>query len=272
MTKGIKVYFIGTAGSGKSSLCGAFKTWLKSKGFDCYSVNLDPGAENMSYEADLDIREWITLYDVMEEYGLGPNGAQIVCADLLAVNLPKIKKRLDPVLTNYFLMDTPGQMELFTFRSSSKEIIKAFGDESFIVNIIDSQNATTPYGLTSQLMLSAITQFRFGLPGMNVLGKSDLLAKEDLERIMGWAENTGALYEAALQESQELKNPHYQLGLGFLRVLEDNETFGRLVPVSSKTGEGVEDIYNTLQLTFEGGEDLDQAAPEKEEQDEYDAE
>ena len=265
MTKGIKVYFIGTAGSGKSSLCGAFKTWLNTKGFDCYSVNLDPGAEALSYEADLDIREWITLYDVMEEYGLGPNGAQIVCADLLAVNIPKIKKRLDPVITNYFLMDTPGQMELFTFRSSSKEIINAFGPDSFIVNIIDSLNATTPYGLTSQLMLSAITQFRFGLPALNVLGKSDLLAKDDLQRIMSWAENTGALYDAALEESHDQKNPHFELGLGFLRVLEDNETFGRLVPVSSKTGEGVEDIYNTIQLIFEGGEDLDQAAPRDEE-------
>lgn len=272
MTKGIRVYFIGTAGSGKSSLCGAFKTWLKSKGFDCFAVNLDPGAENLSYEADLDIREWITLYDVMEEYGLGPNGAQIVCADLLAVNLPKIRKRMEPVVTNYFLMDTPGQMELFTFRSSSKEIITSLGGSAFMINIIDSLNATTPYGLTSQLMLSAITQFRFGLSALNVLGKSDLLKKEDLDRILYWVDNTGALYEAALEESREQNNPHLELGIGFLRVLEDNETFGRLIPVSSKTGEGVEDIYNVLQQTFEGGEDLDQAAPEKEEQDEYDAE
>ena len=168
-TEGVNIYMIGTAGSGKSSLTGAFKDWMSKMGFNCFIINLDPGAEGLAYEPDLDIREWITLVDVMEEYGLGPNGAQIVAADLLALNLQKLLERKKDVNADYFIIDTPGQMELFTFRSSSVEIIRALGENSFIVYIIDGLNAQTPYSMTSQLMLSATTQFRFGIPAANVL-------------------------------------------------------------------------------------------------------
>lgn len=230
---------------------------MDKQGFDSFVINLDPGAESLSYNADLDIREWITLADVMEEYGLGPNGAQIVSADLLALNMPKIKEAMDGVVTNYFLIDTPGQMELFTFRSSSNEVMRSFGDRSFIVYMIDSLNALTPYSLTSQLMLSAITQFRFGRSAMNVLGKKDLIRPEDLENIMSWTRDSDALYEAALDESTQKGRMHMELNLGFLRVLEDFEAYGGLVPVSSKEEFGMEDIYNQIQMVYSGGEDLE---------------
>jgi len=230
---------------------------MDKQGFDSFVINLDPGAEALSYTADLDIREWITLSDVMEEYGLGPNGAQIVSADLLALNMPKIKDAIDGVVTNYFLIDTPGQMELFTFRSSSVEVIKSFGDRAFIVYMVDSLNALTPYSLTSQLMLSAITQFRFGRSALNVLGKKDLITPEDLENIMSWMQDSDALYQAAMDESAQKGQIHMELNLGFLRVLEDFGAFGELTPVSSKEEYGMEDIYNHIQLVYSGGDELE---------------
>ncbi|KAL8989120.1 MAG: hypothetical protein Q9177_001929, partial [Variospora cf. flavescens] len=45
----------------------------------CFYVNLDPAAEDFSYEPDLDIKDLISLEDVMEEMGLGPNGGLIYC-------------------------------------------------------------------------------------------------------------------------------------------------------------------------------------------------
>jgi GTPase SAR1 family protein len=255
--EGINVFIIGTAGCGKSSLTGAFKTWVTKMGFNCFVINLDPGAEGLAYEPDLDIREWISLIDVMEEYGLGPNGAQIVSADLLALNMPKILERKKGVQTDYFIIDTPGQMELFTFRSSSMEIIKALGENSFIVYMLDGLNAQTPYTLTSQLMLSATTQFRFGIPAMNVLGKKDLIPPEDLDRIIKWTQNSEALYEAAKDQVDMEGSPHLELGLGFLQVIEDQAAFTDLYPVSADTGEGLEDIYNIIQQIYSGGEELE---------------
>ena len=94
------IYFVGTAGSGKSTMVGAFKRWLDDNEIDSIVVNLDPGAEKLPYVPDVDSREWINLDEVMSQYGLGPNGAQIVAADLMAVNIKKVSDILDTIATD----------------------------------------------------------------------------------------------------------------------------------------------------------------------------
>ena len=73
----VNIYFVGTAGSGKSSLVYAFQQWMTLEGLDCITINLDPGAEFIPYVPDIDIRDWVKVSEVMEDYGLGPNGAQM---------------------------------------------------------------------------------------------------------------------------------------------------------------------------------------------------
>ena len=41
--------------------------------------NLDPAAKRFEYEPSIDLRELISLEDVMEEMDLGPNGGLIYC-------------------------------------------------------------------------------------------------------------------------------------------------------------------------------------------------
>lgn len=50
-------------------------------------VNLDPASEYTPYSSDIDIRDLITVRDVMEEYKLGPNGALVYCMEYLWENL-----------------------------------------------------------------------------------------------------------------------------------------------------------------------------------------
>ena len=97
------LYFVGTAGSGKSTLVKAYKEWLENSGIDAVVVNLDPGVDALPYDADIDIREWVSLEEIMDEYGLGPNGAQIAASDLMAVNIDKITDILGGVKTEYVL-------------------------------------------------------------------------------------------------------------------------------------------------------------------------
>jgi len=87
---GRNLYFVGTAGSGKTTMVGAFATWLNSQGLDCIKVNLDPGVDQLPYEPDVDIRDWISVPEIMKEQGLGPNGAQIAAADMLALNAGEV--------------------------------------------------------------------------------------------------------------------------------------------------------------------------------------
>jgi len=41
-------------------------------------VNFDPAAEVVPYEADVDVRDYVTASEIMEKEGLGPNGALVV--------------------------------------------------------------------------------------------------------------------------------------------------------------------------------------------------
>jgi GTPase SAR1 family protein len=78
-------------------------------------VNLDPAAEDFTHEPDLDIKDLISLEDVMEEMGLGPNGGLIYCFEFLLENLDFLSEALDPLTEDYLIIiDMPGQIELYT--------------------------------------------------------------------------------------------------------------------------------------------------------------
>lgn len=48
-------------------------------------VNLDPAAEHFEYPVAIDIRDLISLADVIEELNYGPNGGLIYCMESVAV-------------------------------------------------------------------------------------------------------------------------------------------------------------------------------------------
>ncbi|WP_019178751.1 ATP/GTP-binding protein [Methanomassiliicoccus luminyensis] len=248
------IYFIGTAGSGKSSMVQAYKEWLDNQGIDSIIVNLDPGTDFIPYEADVDIRDWINLGEVMKDYSLGPNGAQIVASDLMAVNTKEWVPAVKKMETNFALIDTPGQMELFAFRQSSTNLVEELGQEDgFLVFLSDPTLARTPNGFVSDMMLAAITQFRFSLPILNVLSKADLLTEEQLEGMGNWSRDPYALYNALTEREMSSQSV---MSIEFLKAMENVGMYKELTPVSSEQGTGMEDIYNTIQQYFEGGEDL----------------
>lgn len=248
------IYFIGTAGSGKSSLVYTFREWMELQGLDCVTLNLDPGAEAIPYTPDIDIRDWIRLDDVMNEYALGPNGAQIVCSDMIALKTKEIVSTVDTFKSDYLLIDTPGQIELFAFRQSSSVVVEALGKgDSYLVFLSDPQLSKTPSGFVSNMMLCAVTHFRFMIPFLNVLSKVDMLKEEEMETILGWSRDPYSLYDAL---GQEQGTPQTVLSIEFFKAMENIGMYRELTPVSSEAHSGMEDIYNAIQQTFEGGEDL----------------
>ncbi|MCI4346567.1 MAG: ATP/GTP-binding protein [Thermoplasmata archaeon] len=249
------VYFTGTAGAGKTRLVQAFGEWLKTSGYDAVTVNLDPGSEASETASDVDIREWVRLSDVMDEYELGPNGAQVAASDLIALKVFEVKQALEELRTDYILVDTPGQVELFAFRESSRAIVDALsGDRSAITFLFDPNLAKTPSGFVSLLMLSATVEFRFRLPTMNLLTKTDLLSAERVEEIVAWAEEPGRLNEAVTAESP---TPDVQLSTELYRAIEALAPLTTILPTSAVDRSGLEAVYRRLQQTFGGGEDLE---------------
>ena len=249
------IYFVGTAGSGKSTMVGAFKAWLEDNGIDSLTVNLDPGAEKLSYVPDIDIREWVSLDEVMAEYALGPNGAQITAADLMAMNVDKITDALEGYSVDYVLIDTPGQLELFAFRESSKVVVNALGrSNSMIVYLSDPMLYKSANGFVSALTLSSLVQFRMNLPMISLLSKADTLKEESVNRILDWYNNPDTLYGDLLDEDRD---PELPMAMELFRAFEDSGIFGEMRPVSAEDHSGLEEIYAAVQMQFAGGEDAE---------------
>ncbi|HWG91466.1 MAG TPA: ATP/GTP-binding protein [Candidatus Thermoplasmatota archaeon] len=268
MEEPVYIYVVGTAGSGKSRFTWALKRWMYEQGHEALVVNLDPGAEGLPYEPDVDIRDWIQLPQVMEEYELGPNGAQIMAADLLALRGPELKGIIDSFRPNYVILDTPGQIELFVFREAGKILMDFISpaDRTLMAFVVDPFLSKTPSAFVSQLLLASTTQFRFQVPMINVMSKRDVLKGEDMERILGWAEAGDQLEDALYSHNPTRYNPalYNQLNTDVFRALQTMAPYTALTPVSSATLEGMEDVYARVQELFAGGEDLEKSRTKEE--------
>lgn len=246
------VFIIGTAGSGKSRLTAAYSEWLKMSKQDVAIVNLDPGVSRLPYSPEVDVRDYVDVGNIMEEYNLGPNGALIMAADLIADDIEPISREVEELQADIVLVDTSGQMELFAFRASGPYIASELTKESkVIVYLFDSVFSVNPLNYVSNLFLSSAVHNRFLLPQVHLLSKCDLLPREEVKRIVDWSSNQRALaasIEHKLEGTKRLLSRNmmqaiYNLGLRFL-----------LTPVSAATNEGMTNFNAALERILTQGD------------------
>jgi len=245
-------FIIGTAGSGKSLLTAAYSEWLKMQKQDVATVNLDPGVLELPYSPDVDVRDYIDVVSLMDEYKLGPNAALIMAADLIAEEIDKITAEIEALNPDIVLVDTPGQMELFAFRASGPYIVSEMTKEpKAIIYLFDSVFCLNPLNYVSNLFLSAAVYNRFLTPQIHVLSKCDLIDSENVNRIVDWSAKPKILEDAIEQKlsgtkrilSREIMKAIYNLGMRFL-----------LIPVSAKTNEGMINLNVALERVLAGGD------------------
>ena len=253
------LFDVGTAGAGKSSLVTAFQRWGRFLEVDILAINLDPGAEKVDYDTEFDVRDLVSLSDVMVEYELGPNGAQILAADLVASRADEVFDEIDGLSCDILIVDTPGQVELFAFREASNHLVNVIGQgRACLIFLFDPMLSRTPSGFVSQMLLSAIVHFRLGLPTANFLSKSDLLEPEALERVMDWGDNLdileAALYEESAQQALDTESgsQRAEFAIGQLRMMQHASIQPGLIPLSSEYEEGLADVLTFAQTIFGG--------------------
>ncbi len=253
----ITTYFVGTAGAGKSSLVAAYDRWCKGHGIGTVTVNLDPGAEKLPYSPDVDVRDYIRLDEVMAENDLGPNGAQIAAADMIALNLTEIQEELQGFRSEVVLVDTPGQLELFVFRQAGRFIVDNLSPgQSNVAYLLDPMLARTAGGFASQMLLAANTYFRLKTPMSFLLSKADTMEEEAVEHIMAWAADSFALENDILSEEPGMDT---ELAANITRLLDGMAIQQTLVPVSIDQT-GLDQVYANAQAALGGAED---ATPEQ---------
>jgi GTPase SAR1 family protein len=237
----------------------AFQRWARFLEVDALTINLDPGAERVHYDPEFDVRDLISLSDVMSEYDLGPNGAQILAADLVAAQAEDVFDEIEGISGDILVVDTPGQVELFAFREASSHLVQVIGQgRACLVFLFDPMLSQTPSGFVSQMLLSSIVHFRLGLPTANFLSKSDLLEPEILERIIEWGENLDVLEAALYEESaaHSLDEAHTgqraEFAIGQLRMMQHASIQPGLIPLSSEEEDGLADVLTFAQSLFGG--------------------
>ena len=73
------VLVTGPAGAGKSTFSNAFIAHLRVSKRTAHLVNLDPAARCEDEVPVIDIRDLVSLEDVMTELDYGPNGGLVYC-------------------------------------------------------------------------------------------------------------------------------------------------------------------------------------------------
>ncbi|MGB9135554.1 MAG: ATP/GTP-binding protein [Candidatus Bathyarchaeia archaeon] len=247
---------MGTAGSGKSLLTAAFSEWLKVAKQDVALVNLDPGVLTLPYTPDLDARDYVNLDSLMKEYSLGPNGALIMAADLLAEEAGTLSGEIEDMNADLVLVDTPGQIELFAFRASGQYIAEELTKEpKALVYLFDSVFSLNPLNYVANMFLSAAVYNRFFFSQAHVLSKCDLMPGEKVDSIVDWSANPQTL-EKAIDE--RLKDTKRLLSRDMMRVILRLGLSFPLIPVSAKTNDGLVNLNMALERMLTGGDKFTQ--------------
>ena len=248
------IFIEGTAGSGKSLLTSKIAEYYTQNGAFTAILNLDPGVESLPYTCDIDVRDHIDIVSIMKQYELGPNGALIMANDLIASKIDDIQDQIGKVNPDYLIVDTPGQIELFAYRSSGPFLIENLTtDEKVSIFLYDGALVTTPVNFVSIALLATSIKLRLNLPTINVLTKTDLIG-DKIRDILKWSTNLTALENAI---SQEADGDTYSLTTNILRGLNLSGFAQGLIPISNATGEGMVNLESALSRTINLGEEVE---------------
>lgn len=250
---------IGPAGSGKSTYCDSVRQHCEIVGRSVHVVNLDPAAEEFHYPVAFDIRELISLEDVMEELQLGPNGGLLYCMEYLEENLEDwLGEQLEGYGDeDYLLFDCPGQIELYSHVSVMKSFSQYLSRQGYnlvAVYCLDVQFASDgPKFVAGALQaLSAMVQLE--LPHVNLLTKVDLLAED----------SKGVLDEFLFPEARALAQQlHSGTRPGLRRLndsiasLVDDWNLVSFLPVNYSEEDSIQDVLAQIDRTLQFGEDAE---------------
>ena len=246
------VFVVGMAGSGKSLLTGSFVGWLREQEQDAIAVNLDPGALELPYEPDVDVRAYVTVEEVMQRYGLGPNGAMIAAADLIATYVRDLEAEIEGLGPDIAVVDTPGQMEVFAFRPSGLFIVENLTTwPKAIIYLFDAPFSREPSNFVANIFLASAVYHRFFVPQVHALTKCDLVERSEVRRMVEWSSSPRALLDA-LETS--LRGSRRLLARDMVRAAVRLGLSFPLIPVASPTCEGFLNLNMALERVLSGGD------------------
>jgi GTPase SAR1 family protein len=117
----------------------------------------------------------VNYKEVMKQYGLGPNGAIVTSLNLFATKFDKVISLLEKASSTHELtvIDTPGQIEVFTWSASGNIITEALASTfpTVVVYVMDTVRSVNPVTFMSNMLYACSILYKTKLPFIVVMNK-----------------------------------------------------------------------------------------------------
>ncbi|KAI8372779.1 uncharacterized protein BYT42DRAFT_594728 [Radiomyces spectabilis] len=234
---------IGMAGSGKTTFMQRINAHLHAKKTPPYVLNLDPAVTSLPFTANIDIRDTVNYKEVMKQYNLGPNGGILTGLNLFTTKFDQVlnfvAKRADTV--SHILVDTPGQIEIFTWSASGAIITDTLAATypTMIAYIIDTPRTTSPATFMSNMLYACSILYKTKLPFILVFNKTDVVSHDFA---VEWMTDFEKFQQALSQDTSYMSSLMNSMSL----VLDEFYNHLKVVGVSAVTGQGVDEFFQAV--------------------------
>ncbi|KEI39812.1 uncharacterized protein L969DRAFT_16492 [Mixia osmundae IAM 14324] len=170
------VLVTGPAGSGKTTLCGALIAHAQTLGRSVHLFNLDPAAEHFDYQPSIDVKDLISLDEVMEDLQMGPNGGLIYCFEYLLQNMDWLDASMGDYEDDFLIVDC--QIELYTHIPLIPRLVAQLNQLNVrmcALYLIESQFMEDTAKYFSGVLSAMSCMINLELPHLNLMTKMDLV-------------------------------------------------------------------------------------------------